>query len=112
LEKVRSTTTFSRWASSRPRTASASVTNSTYASSTTTATWSGSSSISAATSACARVVPVGLFGVHRSTARVAGVTAARIAATSCRAPAVSGTGTPVAPVSRTAMGYASKLRQA
>ena len=58
----------------------------------------------ATTSSCGRAGPVGLFGVHSSTARVAGVTAACRAARSWTAPSPSDTGTGVAPVSWMAIG--------
>jgi hypothetical protein len=48
--------------------------------------------------------PVGLLGVHSSTALVAGVMAAAMASRSCTAPTPSGTGTDVAPVTWTAIG--------
>ena len=56
--------------------------------------------------------PVGLLGVHTKTTRVRSVTAAAIATRSCRPSGVSGTGTTVAAAAATAIGNASKDRQA
>jgi hypothetical protein len=53
-----------------------------------------------------------LFGVQTRTTLVRSVSAASIALKSCRASSVSGTWTDVAPVSCTAIGYASNERHA
>ena len=51
--------------------------------------------------------PVGLLGVHTMTTFVRSVIASSIASRSCSAFALSGTVTEVAPVTCTAIGYAS-----
>ena len=112
LENVRSTITFGRSIRESPETAAGSSTNSTYASSSTTATSSGTRSRNASTSICRSAGPVGLFGVQSRTATVAGEIAASMASRSCSYAGVNGTGTPVAPLSWVAIGYASKLRNA
>jgi hypothetical protein len=53
-----------------------------------------------------------LFGLQTTTTLVRSVTAAAIASRSCRPSAASGTCTEVAPVTETAIGYASNERQA
>ena len=54
-------------------------------------------STNSSNSACVTIGPVGLFGLHTMIARVRSVIAAAIAGRSCRASAVSGTCTGVAP---------------
>ena len=56
--------------------------------------------------------PVGLLGVHTISTRVRSVTAASMAGMSWRPSASTGTWTEVAPAVVTAIGYASKDRQA
>jgi len=113
FENVRSASTFGRSRySSTPSTTSGSRTNSRYASSTTTSTLDGTASRNAISSSRRTTGPVGLFGVQTSTTFVRSVIAASIALKSWRASAVSGTWTEVAPVSWTAIGYASNERHA
>jgi hypothetical protein len=87
-----------------PSTRSAIRTNSTYASSTTTSTWSGTESSKASSSAWVTAGPVGLLGVQTMTHRVRGVTAAAIAWRSWRPALVTGTGTDVAAAAAIAIG--------
>jgi hypothetical protein len=56
--------------------------------------------------------PVGLFGLQTITTLVRSVIASAMASRSCRESEVSGTWTDVAPVTDTAIGYASNDRQA
>ncbi len=94
-----------------PSGTSGSSTNSRYASSITTSTSGGTPSSSPRSSSACSGVPVGLFGVHANTSRVAGVIAASIASVSSRYPSVSGTWTARAPTTWVRIGYASNDRQ-
>jgi hypothetical protein len=88
------------------------VTNSRYASSSTTRTFGGTASRNASSSARRTAVPVGLFGLQTKMSRVRSLTAAAIAGRSWPWAAVLGTRTLPAPAVAVMIGYASNERHA
>ena len=96
FENVRVTTTFGCWGtSSRTGSPYDGSRNSRYASSITTIVLGSTDASSSAISDVRNAVPVGLFGVARSTSLVEGVTAAATASRSKACSDVSGTVTAV-----------------